>query len=142
MLKVTRNQLASFITDPATIKQFEALFNNVNNLNYSVAIAQVESSLVTGFSVEVGNSSISSDNDIDLFLNLSGTLATGTIVFPKISTLRDMQTITITTTNEVTALSIDIQDASNIYGDVATISAGSFLKYKYNSSLSSWFRLG
>ena len=141
-LKITRNQLASFIKDNEAIKQFERLFLNANDLQKEVFISQVEAPATTGFTVNVGDGvNIPYDNNIRLLLNTSSTLATGTILFPEKRYLRDNQRVIITAVNEVTTLTLDINDVSTIYGAVTTISAEDSVTYMYNIETDSWARV-
>lgn len=144
-LKLTRNQFSSFIDSPETIKQFEDLFRIVNELvdtaEKVVSISQVETPS-TGFSIDVGNgTTIPYDNNVALVLDISGTLASGTIVFPKVDELREGQLIYINSTDQITSLTIDIQDASAIYGAITTILAGGFATFRYEETTNSWFRV-
>jgi len=81
------------------------------------------------------------DNDTHLILTPAGTLATGTITLPVPSNLRDKQKLIVTSTQEITALTID-ENGASISGAPTTLAAGGFFTLKYDLVLSTWYRIG
>lgn len=91
---------------------------------------------VTGFSVQVNDS----DSDVHLILSPAGTLATGTIVLPTSTNLRDKQVIMVNSTNEVTALTVDANGAT-FPGSPTTITANGYFSMKYDYTGNVWYRI-
>ncbi|MGB3465681.1 MAG: hypothetical protein WBA74_10435 [Cyclobacteriaceae bacterium] len=102
------------------------------------ADTQYSSPTITGFSVQVNDN----NKDTHLILQLSLALAAGTIVFPLNTNLRDKQIITINTTNQITALTLDKNGASGLYGDISSMGADDYVSYKYDIITNAWFRIG
>jgi hypothetical protein len=92
----------------------------------------------TGFNIQVP-SPVSEQQWI--ILQPAGTLASGTITFPLNTLTPDGTEIFITSTQTITAFSININGASFIYGPVTTIAAGAALRYRYYQSTNSWYNL-
>jgi hypothetical protein len=92
----------------------------------------------TGFNIQVP-SPVSEQQWI--ILQPAGTLASGTITFPVNTLTPDGTEIFITSTQTITAFSININGASFIYGPVTTIVAGAALRYRYYQSTNSWYNL-
>lgn len=78
-------------------------------------------------------------NNFHLIITLSGTLANGTIVFPLNPT--DKQTIAITCSHAITTLALN-GNGNTIVSPVTTLSAGGFIRYKYDDLTQKWYRYG
>jgi hypothetical protein len=76
-----------------------------------------------------------------IILQPAGTLASGIITFPLNTQTPDGTEIFITSTQTITAFSININGASFIYGPVTTIVAGAALRYRYYQATNSWYNL-
>ena len=76
-----------------------------------------------------------------MLLQPAGTLATGTITLPLNTGVPDGTTLLITTTQEITALTIAINGASAIYGAVTTLGAGCAAVYRFYQPTNSWYNI-
>jgi hypothetical protein len=94
-----------------------------------------------GFSIQVGATAENTSKDHHLILNPAGTLATGTIVLPLNSSARDKQTVLVSSTEEVTALTIDTNGAS-IEGSPSSIAQWGYFKLKYDLTTDTWYQIG
>lgn len=74
-----------------------------------------------------------------LILTPASGLNTGTLLLPQASTAADGQEVIINTTQQITALTLSENGATNIYGKVSTLAADSSAKYRFNKQLNSWF---
>lgn len=98
------------------------------------------SSPATGFSITLTDGD-DDNEDIRLILTPIATLATGTLVFPLNTSLRDHQKITVTSVAEITALTLDGNGAT-LQGGPSTIAAGGYFTMQYDSITTSWYRVG
>lgn len=96
------------------------------------------SSPATGATVSI----TAGDDNIWLILTPAATLATLTIELPAIVNLASNQEVLVTSTQELTALTVDKNDATNIFGEPTTLAAEGFFKMKYNSFQKTWYRVG
>ena len=87
----------------------------------------------TGFSIQIPSGASS------LILNPSGALASGTIIMP--ATPIDGQTISIASTQVITALTLSAPAGQTIYGAITTLAANGRASYQYVLSVASWFRI-
>jgi hypothetical protein len=69
-----------------------------------------------------------------MLLQPAGTLATGTITLPLNTGVPDGTTVLITTTQEITSLTIALNGATALYGGVTTLSAGSATAIRFLSA--------
>jgi hypothetical protein len=81
-------------------------------------------------------------NDQWMLLQPAGTLATGTITLPLNTGVPDGTTVLITTTQEITSLTIALNGATAIYGGVSTLSAGAATAIRFYQSTNSWYQIG
>jgi len=72
-------------------------------------------------------------NDQWMLLQPAGTLASGTITLPLNTGVPDGTSVLITTTQEITSLTIALNGATAIYGAVTNLSAGSAAVYRFIS---------
>lgn len=106
------------------------------NLKFLKAIADQGYSLqvpLTGFTITVP------DNCSCLALNPAGILATGTITMP--ANPIDGQEVELTTTQTVTALTLNANAGQTISGAVSTLTAISPCKYRYFLSITKWLKV-
>lgn len=68
----------------------------------------------------------------------AGTLATGTITMP--GSPADGMVVTITTTQEITALTVNANTGQSIVNAVTTLAAGGGAKYIYRLANTTWYR--
>jgi hypothetical protein len=76
-----------------------------------------------------------------MLLQPAGTLATGTITLPLNTGVPDGTTVLITSTQEITSLTIALNGASAIYGAVTNLSAGSAAIYRFYQPTNSWYNI-
>jgi hypothetical protein len=76
-----------------------------------------------------------------MLLQPAGTLATGTITLPLNTGVPDGTTLLITSTQEITALTIALNGASAIYGAVTTLGAGCAAVYRFYQPTNSWYNI-
>ena len=110
----------------------EALASTTNS-----NITQYSSPSSTGFSVAINDSY----QNVWLILQPTGTLAAGTLVLPSSANVIDNQEIIVNSTNQVTTLTIS-GNGSTDTGAPSTISANGYFKLKYNSTVTTWYRVG
>jgi glucokinase len=91
----------------------------------------------TGFSVTITNSSAS----VWLVLTPNATMATGTIVLPDVANCVESQEILVSSSQTVTALTINLNGALGV-GTPTTISSGGFFTLRFEPILKTWYRVG
>jgi hypothetical protein len=128
---------------------------NVNNQDYRTAadtvaqyvqsqgasgdgkIIQYAGPTSTGFSVTINNSSAS----VWLVLTPNATMAAGTIVLPDVANCVESQEIIVSSSQTVTALTINLNGALGV-GTPTTISSGGFFTLRFEPILKTWYRVG
>jgi hypothetical protein len=80
-------------------------------------------------------------NDQWMLLQPAGTLATGTITLPLNTGVPDGTTVLITTTQEITSLTIALNGASAIFGAVTSLSAGTATAIRFYQPTNSWYQI-
>lgn len=91
-----------------------------------------------GFTVAVNNNS----NNTWLILTPTAGFATGTITLPAIANVIDKQEVLINCTQQINALTINGNGATAVTGEPAVIAADDFFRLRFDSSTSSWYRVG
>jgi hypothetical protein len=76
-----------------------------------------------------------------MLLQPAGTLASGTITLPLNTGVPDGTTVLITSTQEITFLTIALNGASAIYGAVTTLGAGGAAVYRFYQPTNSWYNI-
>jgi len=76
-----------------------------------------------------------------MLLQPAGTLATGTITLPLNTGVPDGTTVLITSTQEITSLTIAINGASAIYGAVTSLAAGAATAIRFYQPTNSWYQI-
>lgn len=89
-----------------------------------------------GFNLQVTEGS----EDVHVILTPAGTLATGTITFPNVSYLRDKQVILVTSTAEITALTV-AGNGATLIGEPTTLPAEGYFTMKYDVMTTTWYRI-
>lgn len=89
------------------------------------------------FNAVVPNTSASSW----LILTPDAIYASGTITLPAFANAIDKQEALVTTTEEVTAITVDKNGATGIYGAPTTLSAGDSFTMRFNLATKSWYRV-
>jgi hypothetical protein len=76
-----------------------------------------------------------------MLLQPAGTLATGTITLPLNTDVPDGTTVIISSTQEITSLTIALNGASAIYGGITNLVAGGATQIRYYQATNSWYAL-
>jgi hypothetical protein len=76
-----------------------------------------------------------------MLIQPAGTLATGTITLPLNTGVPDGTTVLITTTQEITSLTIAINGATAIFGAVTTLAAGTATALRFYQPTNSWYQI-
>ena len=92
----------------------------------------------TGFNITVPTPV---SNDQWMLLQPAGTLAAGTITLPLNTGVPDGTTVLITTTQEITSLTIALNGASAIYGGVTSLAAGTATAIRFYQPTNSWYQI-
>jgi len=107
------------------------------NLALPSFTTQYASPTITGETIAVTGSGI----DIHLLLTPTDGFATMVIVMPLVTTLVDKQELLITSSKQVTALTLSPNGAT-ICGEPSSIIADGFFKLRYDSVNLTWRRVG
>ena len=76
-----------------------------------------------------------------MLLQPAGTLATGTITLPLNTGVPDGTSVLITTTQEITSLTIALNGASAIFGTVSFLGAGTATALRFYQPTNSWYQI-
>jgi hypothetical protein len=76
-----------------------------------------------------------------MLLQPAGTLASGTITLPLNTGVPDGTTVLITSTQEITSLTIALNGASAIYGAITSLGAGCAAVYRFYQPTNSWYNI-
>jgi hypothetical protein len=76
-----------------------------------------------------------------MLLQPAGTLATGTITLPLNTGVPDGTEILITTTQEITSLTIALNGATAVYGAVTSLAAGAATAIRFYQPTNSWYQI-
>ena len=80
-------------------------------------------------------------NDQWMLLQPAGTLATGTITLPLNTGVPDGTTVLITTTQEITLLTIALNGATALFGGVTFLGAGTATAIRFYQATNSWYQI-
>jgi hypothetical protein len=76
-----------------------------------------------------------------MLLQPAGTLAAGTITLPLNTGVPDGTTVLITTTQEITSLTLALNGASAIFGGVTSLAAGTATAIRFYQPTNSWYQI-
>jgi hypothetical protein len=76
-----------------------------------------------------------------MLLQPAGTLASGTITLPLNTGVPDGTSVLITTTQEITSLTIALNGASAIFGGVTSLAAGTATAIRFYQPTNSWYQI-
>jgi hypothetical protein len=76
-----------------------------------------------------------------MLLQPAGTLAAGTITLPLNTGVPDGTTVLITTTQEITSLTLGLNGASAIFGGVTSLAAGTATAIRFYQPTNSWYQI-
>ncbi len=98
----------------------------------------------TGATVTVGSSASDADGseNVHLILTPAGTIAALTVKFPLSTDLVDKQEILINSTQIVTAVTWNVNGATDIVGEPTAFTANGFYRFKYDLVTLNWYRVG
>ena len=102
-------------------------------------LTQVETPGATGFSVTIVPLYNGKVHNVWLLLKPAAGYAAGTIVLPAVADCIDMQEVTVSCTQQVTALTVNGNGASTS-GAPSALSADSTCKLRYNLASTTWHR--
>lgn len=141
------------LTDTITGSTYFAV--NINNQDYRAAadtvaqyiqsqgsagdgkIIQYSGPTATGFTTTITDSSAS----VWLVLTPNATMAAGTIILPNVANCVEQQEILVSSSQTVTALTINLNGALGV-GTPTTISSGGFFRLRFEPILKTWYRVG
>ena len=76
-----------------------------------------------------------------MLIQPAGTLATGTITLPLNTGVPDGTEVLITTTQEITALTISLNGATAVFGSPSTLRAGAAVRLRFYQATNSWYSI-
>lgn len=76
-----------------------------------------------------------------ILIQPAGGLASGTVTLPLNTATPDGTEVTISTTQDITAMTIAINGAAQIYGTITTLEAGAAVTFRYYQASNSWYNL-
>jgi hypothetical protein len=76
-----------------------------------------------------------------MLLQPAGTLASGTITLPLNTGVPDGTTVLITTTQQITSLTLALNGASAIYGAATSLAAGTATTLRFYQATNSWYQI-
>lgn len=107
------------------------------NGNGDAMVTQYAAPTTTGFSVPLRDTG----DDVWLVLTPTGTLAAGTLTLPTKAGSIDRQELLVSTSNAVTALTVN-GNGSSVVGAPTTLAAGGFFRLRFEAVTSTWYRVG
>lgn len=114
-----------------SVSQLLAFFSaNFASPDYTVTI----SSPIAGFNQQLAAAA----DSIWLLLTPAGTLATGTVTLPPVADLYDGQEVLVTSTAEITSLTV-AGNGATVSGAPAALAADGFFRLRYNLLLTTWY---
>lgn len=76
-----------------------------------------------------------------MLIQPAGTLATGSVTLPLNTQTPDGTEVLITTTQQITAFTLNANGASQLYGDPTTLAAEDFFRMRFVQATNSWYRI-
>lgn len=76
-----------------------------------------------------------------MLIQPAGTLAAGTVTLPLNTQTPDGTEVLITTTQQITAFTLALNGAANVYGAPGTLSAEDFFRMRFVQATNSWYRI-
>lgn len=104
----------------------------------------VEDNKVTQYAAPLTGATLAvtdSGDSVWLILTPAGTIATLTLTFPAVANVADKAEILMNTTNTITTLTLAANGAS-IVGGIVTLAANDFARYRFDSVMQTWYRVG
>jgi len=130
---------ANSITESCTLNQvLDYMQDNLVIDGTPEYVTQRYSPQATGFSITVNDGTDHGDN-VHLILTPAAGYATGTIVLPSVLTAVDKQQVLVTSTNQVTALTVTLSGGATGVNIPSTIAAGKSFCLKLDKDNSMWY---
>ena len=76
-----------------------------------------------------------------MLIQPAGTLATGAVTLPLNTSTPDGTEVLITTTQQITAFTLNANGATQLYGDPTTMAAEDFFRMRFVQATNSWYRI-
>lgn len=76
-----------------------------------------------------------------MLIQPAGTLATGSVTLPLNTSTPDGTEVLITTTQQITAFTLNANGASALYGAPTTLAAEDFFRMRFVQATNSWYRI-
>ena len=76
-----------------------------------------------------------------MLIQPAGTLATGSVTLPLNTSTPDGTEVLITTTQQITAFTLNANGASALYGAPGTLAASDFFRMRFVQATNSWYRI-
>jgi hypothetical protein len=76
-----------------------------------------------------------------MLIQPAGTLATGSVTLPLNTQTPDGTEVLITTTQQITAFTLNANGATQLYGDPTTLAAEDFFRMRFVQATNSWYRI-
>lgn len=127
-------------TRRATLAQLMEFINEQLTANQSFETTQYAAPGANGFLVQVIQPN-TGNADVRMIINPLADYATGTIQLPIFTTALDGQSVTITTTKSIAALTIDLNGASAGFGMPPSLGANDSLTVSYDKPSASWYMI-
>lgn len=127
-------------TRRATLAQLMEFINEQLTANQSFVTTQYAAPGANGFLVQVLQPN-TGNADVRMIINPLADFAAGTIQLPLFTTALDGQTVTITTTKSIAALTIDLNGASAGFGMPPSLGANDSLTVGYDAPSASWYMI-
>ncbi len=112
--------------------------NNITLPGATEATTQYSAPSATGFTVVVNDNNL----DTHLILTPGAAYATGAITLPTNTNLRDKQIFMMNTTEQITALTINLNGAAGAHGIPSAMGADDYMTLKYDETMNTWYRVG
>ncbi len=117
----------------ATIAKFlKTLMTSSDNM-----VTQYAAPSATGFTVQVQDG----PDNIWLVLTPTGGMSSGMIKMPYVTNALDRQEILVTTSQTITALTVNANYANTV-GAPSTLAAGEYFRMRFEAVTDTWYRVG
>lgn len=103
-------------------------------------VTQYAAPSASGFDIAIAP--VTNGQNMYLLLTPTGEFAAGTITLPNVATCVDGQTVLVSTTQAVTALTINVNGANGAPGAPTTLAANAFFKLRFDGVFNNWYRVG
>lgn len=149
----TINQLSALnsITAADLFAVYSSSNGDARKVAASVLLAYIQAALafpgfVTQYSAPLAAATVQITDgsaSIHMILTPAGVLATLTLKFPALANCVDGQEFLVNTTQTITALTLDENGASIVgFTDGAAFAQYGFMRFKFDSTLATWYRVG